>query len=651
MIVAIGADQGPTGRAGAGMKQPNSSRQRASAFRREWRSGAGLQTSGDGKDGQTEKRPDREKRRHYLRQYIRWLWPYRFALLVVFLLALASAALDMVWPLAIRRIIDGALLNPTLPAAEKLRRLNVFGGLIIGLLLVKQAIDSFRSYRTAVLNAKVIFRLRQRLFGRLLGLPLGGLSEMKSGGIVSRLSSDVDAVSGLVQMALISPGVAAIRVVLTVAILFALSWRLAVAAMIMIPPMALISFLWLRRVRPIYRSIREDKTGIDGRVNETFGGIRVVRSFRRETAEQRRYALGHHTAIRKGLYADRLEMVLEAAWGLLIPGTSLLIVWYGGRLALSGLAGVGDIFAFQIYAVLLLQPVWQIVSSVSQTQKSLAAMERVFEVLDMPPDKPDAPDAIDSPAPVREIRFDDVNFEYRPGVPVVGDFNLTVSGGATVALVGPSGAGKTTLTDLIARFHDPTSGSIKLNGVDLRHLRLASYRSLLAVVQQETFLFDGTVRENIAYGRRGASEEEVRDAARRANAHEFIQQLPEAYETLIGERGFKLSGGQRQRISIARAILADPQILILDEATSNLDTESEQLIQASLDDLFRNRTTFVIAHRLSTVTGADLIVVMDEGRVVETGTHEQLLERRGLYYEMVERQRLAFGTLADEAVR
>jgi len=262
-------------------------------------------------------------------------------------------------------------------------------------------------------------------------------------------------------------------------------------------------------------------------------------------------------------------------------------------------------------------------------------------VLHMSPDKQDAPDAVYAPEVVREVRFDDVTFEYRPGVPVLRDVSLVVPGGATVALVGPSGAGKTTLTDLVARFHDPTRGRVTLNDIDLRHLRLASYRGLLAVVQQEVFLFDGTVRENIAYGRRDATDAQVHDAARRANAHDFITALPEGYDTLIGERGFKLSGGQRQRLSIARAILADPQILILDEATSNLDTESEQLIQASLAELLRNRTTFVIAHRLSTVTHADLIVVLDEGRVVETGTHEELMSRAGAYREMVERQRLS----------
>ena len=226
---------------------------------------------------------------------------------------------------------------------------------------------------------------------------------------------------------------------------------------------------------------------------------------------------------------------------------------------------------------------------------------------------------------------------------MLADVSLTVRGGQTVALVGPSGAGKTTLTDLVGRFHDPTSGAILLNGTDLRQLRLSSYRRLLAVVPQETFLFDGSVADNIAYGRRGATRAEVEDAARRANAEEFIVSLPERYDTTIGERGFKLSGGQRQRISIARAILADPQILILDEATSNLDTHSEQLIQASLADLFAGRTTFVIAHRLSTIAGADLIVALDGGRVREVGTHESLMDQRGFYFDMVERQRQQIG--------
>jgi ATP-binding cassette subfamily B protein/subfamily B ATP-binding cassette protein MsbA len=242
---------------------------------------------------------------------------------------------------------------------------------------------------------------------------------------------------------------------------------------------------------------------------------------------------------------------------------------------------------------------------------------------------------------VKEIQFDNVSFEYREGQPVVRDFNLTVPGGSVVALVGRSGAGKTTVTDLVARFHDPTQGRILLNGTDIRDLRLATYRDLLAIVQQDVFLFDGSVRDNIAYGRHQATDAEIEDAARRANAHEFIVKLPQQYETFIGERGVKLSGGQCQRLAIARAILACPQILILDEATSNLDTESEQLIQESMATLLAGRTTFVIAHRLSTIRRASLILLMEDGRVIERGTHEQLMTARGTYYAMVLRQMTA----------
>jgi ATP-binding cassette subfamily B protein/subfamily B ATP-binding cassette protein MsbA len=294
--------------------------------------------------------------------------------------------------------------------------------------------------------------------------------------------------------------------------------------------------------------------------------------------------------------------------------------------------------AFQWYTFLLLNPVWNIVNSFSELQRSLAAMERVFEVLGMENDKPDRADAREAPAEVHQLRFEGVDFAYHENKPVIRDFNVAVSGGSVVALVGRSGAGKTTITDLVARFHDPTAGRILLNGVDIRDFKLKSYRSLLALVQQEVFLFDGTVRDNIAYGRHDASDAAVEDAARRANAHEFIEKLPDGYDSIIGERGVKLSGGQRQRLAIARAILANPQILILDEATSNLDTESEQLIQASMADLLAGRTTFVIAHRLSTIRRADLILLMEEGRVVERGTHEELMEKRGAYHAMVLRQ-------------
>jgi ATP-binding cassette subfamily B protein/subfamily B ATP-binding cassette protein MsbA len=439
-------------------------------------------------------------------------------------------------------------------------------------------------------------------------------------------------------MAIVSPTVSLLRLIIAIAVLLTLNWRLALTALAIIPGVMLVSFTVARRVRPIYRSMRKDAEQIDGRVGETFSGIRVVRAFRGEMRELLDYLRGRHTVLRKELFAHRRELVLWTSWGLLLGVVNVVIVWYGGYLNIAGRASIGDIMAFQWYTFLLLNPVWQIVNSFSELQRSLAAMERVFEVLGMTEDKPDRADARTAPFKVRELRFENVEFEYRQGRPVVIDFNVSVPGGSVVALVGRSGAGKTTVTDLVARFHDPTRGVIKLNGVDIRDFRLRTYRNLLGIVQQDVFLFDGSVRDNIAYGRHGASDEEVEDAARRANAHEFISKLPEQYETFIGERGVKLSGGQCQRLAIARAFLASPQILILDEATSNLDTESEQLIQASMAALLAGRTTFVIAHRLSTVRRADLILLMADGRIIEQGSHEQLMQIRGTYYSMVQRQ-------------
>ena len=583
-------------------------------------------------------RPVSGKRREYLREYVRWLWPHRFAIAFFFLLALLAAGLEMIEPLFMRFIIDRVLLNTGLSRAERLASLHMAGTVFVGVILVSNGFRVWKDYRQRLLNVRVMLSLRRSLFDRLLHLPLPKLWDMKTGGILSRLTGDVDTTTGLLQMAVISPSLSLIRLLIAVTILMVLNWRLALTALAIIPGVMAISFSFSRRIRPIYRSVRKDAESVDGRVGETFSGIRVVRAFGRETRELLAYMIGRHTVLRKELFAHRRELLVFTSWGLLSAAVNVVIVWYGGYLNIVGRASVGDIMAFQWYTMLLMNPVWNIVNSFSELQRSLAAMERVFEILGLPADKPDRPDAYDAPAVVHDLEFENVEFEYREGRPVVCDFNVAVPGGSVVALVGRSGAGKTTVTDLVARFHDPTRGRILLNGTDIRDFYLTSYRALLAIVQQDVFLFDGSVRDNIAYGRHRATAAEVEDAARRANAHEFIVRLPEQYETFIGERGVKLSGGQCQRLAIARAILASPQILILDEATSNLDTESEQLIQASMATLLAGRTTFVIAHRLSTIRRADLILLMEDGRVIERGTHDELMETRGVYYRMVLRQ-------------
>jgi ATP-binding cassette subfamily B protein/subfamily B ATP-binding cassette protein MsbA len=636
-------------------ERPHSSRQRYRSFLQDYRlrklddaAKTGEVSKLDDQDEAAE-RTEKGKRRDYLREYIRWLWPHRFEFALVMLLALVAAALQMIEPLFMRFIVDRVLLNQDLDPGLRLSRLHAVGGLFLLAIVLSNLIGMWREYRQRLLNTRVMLTLRRTLFDRLLHLPLPTLWDMKTGGILSRLTGDIDTTTGLLQMAVVSPTVSVIRLLIAVVVLMTLNWRLALTALAIIPGVVFMSFTSARRIRPIYRSLRKDAEQIDGRVGETFSGIRVVRAFGREVRELIDYMRGRHTVLRKEMFAHRREMVLWTSWSVLLGIVNVVIVWYGGFLNLRGRATVGDIMAFQWYTFLLLNPVWNIVNSFSELQRSLAAMDRVFEVLAMKDDKPDKPDARDAPVLVREIAFDRVSFEYREGRPVVRDFTVAVRGGSVVALVGRSGAGKTTVTDLVARFHDPTSGRILVNGSDIRDFKLRTYRSLLAIVQQDVFLFDGSVRENIAYGRHGASDAEIEDAARRANAHEFIEKLPDGYDTLVGERGVKLSGGQQQRLAIARAILASPQILILDEATSNLDTESEQLIQASMASLLSGRTTFVIAHRLSTIRRADIILLMEDGRITERGTHEELMRAGGAYYGMVLRQMES--QLEDEELR
>jgi ATP-binding cassette subfamily B protein len=592
-------------------------------------------------------RPRQQLERKLPLRYAAWVRPHTWALVRVLLLSLGGIGIDMVWPLASAYLIDRVILSPSLLSSEKHALiLEVALGMVL-LFALGAALNWVRTSSLQILSSRFSFQMRQRLFQRVLRLPLSQLDEMTSGGILSRLSTDVDSTAGLLQQALISPLLAGLRLIVTVSIVFTLNPTMAAVLLLVLPPVLLVQLRYSRRLRPIWRSLAQDRQDIDGRVNEGLSGVRVVRAFRREKLEELAYTQGHHTVMRKQLLATQVQRGIASVWELLLPLAQLVIVGFGGYLVIEHQTSVGVLVAFQAYIWRVFDPILQIANSISGTQRGLAALDRVCELLDQPAELPDLPGALPAPARVNELSFEGVSFAYPRGGPVIVDFSLSVRGGSVVALVGPSGAGKTTLTDLLARFRDPTQGCLRVNGIDLRRIQLHSYRSLIGVVAQDVFLFDGSVADNISYGARHATPEEIVAAAQKANAHEFIERLPDGYDTLVGERGVKLSGGQRQRLSIARALLADPQILILDEATSNLDSESEQLIQQSLRQLFARRTTFVIAHRLSTIVDADLIIVLDRGRGLELGTHAELLERRGAYYTMIQRQwRSASDTLA-----
>lgn len=542
--------------------------------------------------------------------------------------------------------------------AERASRVRLMWLLGAGMLAVTFAtilLGVWGRWQCTRITKRVQVGLRRRVFEHTSRLPLHRIHAIKAGGVSSILREDAGGVGELIFSLVYNPWRAITQLIGTLVILLILDWRLVLGALLIAPLIWVSHKTWITRIRPMYRDIRERRQGIDAMSAESFGGMRVVRAFNRRHAEAVRFTAEGHLLARQELYTWWWARSLEMAWEVFIPLASIGVLLYGGTAVIDGRLTVGDLMAFTAYLLALLGPLESLVSSATNVQNNLAALDRVLDILAEPREFEDVePDpAHDLSNALGRITLEHVGYAYpvrtkgaaRPGAAaetrgdtVLSDISLDVLPGETIALVGASGAGKTTLCNLIARFDDVTRGRILLDGVDLREIPVERYRALLGVVEQEVFLFDGSVAENIGYAKRNASEREIIDAARAANAHGFITELEHGYETLIGERGVRLSGGQKQRLAIARAILADPKILILDEATSSLDSESERLIQRSLGTLMEGRTSFVIAHRLSTIRFADRIVVIEQGGVREVGTHDELLERDGRYAELLRMQ-------------
>ena len=503
------------------------------------------------------------------------------------------------------------------------------------------------------MTKRVQVSVRRKVFDHAVRLPLHRVYELKSGGVASILREDAGGVADLIFSMLYNPWRAIVQLLGSLIILAFVDWKLLLGSLVLLPTVWMTHRTWISRIRPIFRDIRNTRQGMDSHATEAFGGMRVVRSFSRQRAESSTFTRNGHLMARQEILAWWSMRGIEFTWSVLIPVASAMLLFWGGNRVLSdmarlranphatGVLTVGDLVMFMSYLAALLGPIAALAGSATALQNSLSGLDRILDLLAEPLEMPNVPGAIavDKSTTLGEIALRNVSFHYAGSdTPVLHSIDLDVRPGEMIALVGPSGAGKTTLCNLVARFYDPTGGSIFLDGVNLRDITADSYRRLLGIVEQDTFLFDGTIADNIAYGRRDARIEEVQHAAELANAHEFITKLSDGYRSLIGERGVKLSGGQRQRLTIARAILADPRILILDEATSNLDTESERLIQGSMQTLMRGRTSFVIAHRLSTIAHASRILVLENGRVVEQGRHDELMQASGRYRQMVDLQ-------------
>ena len=567
-----------------------------------------------------------------LRRIFRLGWPYRYSLAAAVLLTVLGAAVALVVPLGLRELVDAVFQE------ENRALLDTLTLALIALFLARSAAAFGGKYLLGWTGERVVADLRKKVYRHLHRQSLRFFDDHRTGDLTSRLTNDVGSVRSAVKDALPNLLTQSLSLVGSVALMVVLNWRLSLIIFVIVPAVTGFAVYFGRKIRALARDIQDRLADTTAVAEEALAAIRVVKAFARSDHEARRYDEAVEDLFGTARYRVLVSALFESAVGLLFFGALVAIFWYGGIEVLAGRLTEGDLVAFVFYAFNIARSVGSMSQLYSTFNSAAGATERLFDLLDTDPGLRDAPDA-PALSPIEgRVRLEDVTFAYEEEHPVLHDITLDVPAGQTVAFVGPSGAGKSTLMSLLPRFYDPTQGRVTVDGHDLRTVARRSLRIQIASVSQAVHLFNTTIRDNIRYGRLDASDEAVREAARAANAHDFIVGLPDGYDTAVGERGVKLSGGQRQRVAIARALLRDARLLLLDEATSSLDSASEALVQEALERLMAGRTTFIIAHRLSTVQTADRLFVLDDGRIVQRGTHAELMQKDGLYRRLASYQ-------------
>jgi subfamily B ATP-binding cassette protein MsbA len=503
--------------------------------------------------------------------------------------------------------------------------------ILLGLVILQGLCSMGHSYLTAWISQRIIADFRRHLFGHLHTLSVSFFARRRTGELLSRLMNDVTVIQSVVTETPIDGAKQLVTFVGGITFLLIMNWQLCLLILILLPLLVLVAKLFGRKLKSLSTSIQDHTAAMSTLIEEVISGIRIVKSFVQTQREETRFASQVEQTLALTMRKAGVMAVFIPVISLLTFSAAAAVLWYGGRQVIEGSVSPGDLFAFVLFAGILIGPFSSAARVFAQIREAQGATQRVFEILDTQAEVSDSPTATTLSTVSGHLRADHIGFAYDPRQPVLMDVSFEAKPGELVAIVGPTGAGKTTVMNLLHRFYDPTEGSITIDGQNLRHITMDSWYRQIALVPQETILFGGTILDNIRYGNEKATQEEVVAASRAAHAHDFVMSFPDQYQTIVGEKGINVSGGQRQRIAIARAIVKNPRILLLDEATSALDSESERLVQEALEQLMKGRTTFVVAHRLTTIQRADRILVLNKGHLVETGTHAELMNQKGLY--------------------